>query len=113
MNTGNVIEFIGAVKDVTERKQSENALNEMRSELAHAARVATVGALTASIAHEVNQPLSGIITNASTSLLMLADDPPDIDGALESRAADDPRCQPGVRGDCPPARAVQEDEHRE
>ena len=81
---GNVIEFIGAVKDVTERKQSENALNEMRSELAHAARVATVGALTASIAHEINQPLSGIITNASTSLLMLADEPPDIVGALDS-----------------------------
>jgi C4-dicarboxylate-specific signal transduction histidine kinase len=81
---GNVIEFIGAVKDVTEQRQSENALNEMRSELAHAARVATVGALTASIAHEINQPLSGIITNASTSLLMLADDPPDIAGALES-----------------------------
>lgn len=81
---GNVIEFIGAVKDVTERKQSENALNEMRSELAHAARVATVGALTASIAHEINQPLSGIITNASTSLLMLADEPPDIVGAVDS-----------------------------
>jgi PAS domain S-box-containing protein len=81
---GNVIEFIGAVKDVTERKQSENALNEMRSELAHAARVATVGALTASIAHEINQPLSGIITNASTSLLMLADEPPDIAGAIET-----------------------------
>lgn len=81
---GHVIEFIGAVKDVTERRQSENALNEMRSELAHAARVATVGALTASIAHEINQPLSGIITNASTSLLMLAGDPPDIDGAMDS-----------------------------
>jgi C4-dicarboxylate-specific signal transduction histidine kinase len=81
---GNVIEFIGAVKDVTERTQSENALNDMRSELAHAARVATVGALTASIAHEINQPLAGIITNASTSLLMLAEDPPDVDGALES-----------------------------
>lgn len=81
---GNVIEFIGAVKDVTERKQSESALNEMRSELAHATRVATVGALTASIAHEINQPLSGIVTNASTSLLMLADDPPDIAGALET-----------------------------
>jgi signal transduction histidine kinase len=81
---GNVIEFIGAVKDVTERKQSENALNEMRSELAHAARVATVGALTASIAHEINQPLSGIVTNASTSLLMLADEPPDIVGAVDS-----------------------------
>ena len=47
-------------------------------------RVSTLGALTASIAHEVNQPLAGIITNASTSLLMLADDPPDIDGALDS-----------------------------
>jgi PAS domain S-box-containing protein len=81
---GNVIEFIGAVKDVTERKQTESDLNEMRTELAHAARVATVGALTASVAHEINQPLSGIITNASTSLLMLADDPPDVDGAVES-----------------------------
>ena len=81
---GNVVEFIGAVKDVTERKQSENTLDEMRSELAHAARVATVGALTASIAHEINQPLSGIITNASTSLLMLAEEPPDIVGALDS-----------------------------
>ncbi len=45
------------------------------------ARVTTLGALTASIAHEVNQPLSGIITNASTCLRMLAADPPDIDGA--------------------------------
>jgi C4-dicarboxylate-specific signal transduction histidine kinase len=47
-------------------------------------RVTTLGALTASIAHEVNQPLSGILTNASTSLLMLADNPPDIAGALAS-----------------------------
>jgi signal transduction histidine kinase len=48
------------------------------------ARVATVSALTASIAHEVNQPLSGIITNAGTCLRMLAADPPDVDGARET-----------------------------
>jgi len=48
------------------------------------ARVTSLGALTASIAHEVNQPLSGIITNASTCLRMLAADPPNIDGASET-----------------------------
>ena len=48
------------------------------------ARVTTLGALTASIAHEVNQPLSGIITNASTCLRMLAADPPNVDGARET-----------------------------
>jgi PAS domain S-box-containing protein len=78
------LEYIGAVQDVTERQRSEDALSKLRSELAHMGRVTTLGALTASIAHEVNQPLAGIITNASTSLLMLADDPPDIDGALET-----------------------------
>jgi len=62
------LEYIGAVQDVTERRRSEDALNKVRSELAHVARVTTLGALTASIAHEVNQPLSGIVTNASTSL---------------------------------------------
>jgi len=78
------LEYIGAVQDVTERRRSEDALNKVRSELAHVARVTTLGALTASIAHEVNQPLSGIVTNASTSLRMLADDPPNIEGARET-----------------------------
>jgi len=78
------LEYIGAVQDVTERRRSEDAVSKLRSELAHMGRVSTLGALTASIAHEVNQPLAGIITNASTSLLMLADHPPDIEGALES-----------------------------
>jgi signal transduction histidine kinase len=78
------LEYIGAVQDVTERRRSEDALGKLRSELAHMARVTTLGALTASIAHEVNQPLSGIITNATTSLLMLAADPPNIEGALET-----------------------------
>ena len=77
-------EYIGAVQDVTERRLSEEALAAVRSELAYVARVTSLGALTASIAHEVNQPLSGIITNASTCVRMLAADPPDIDGARET-----------------------------
>ncbi len=76
--------YIGAVQDVTGRRRSEDALGKVRSELAHVARVAALGALAASIAHEVNQPLSGIITNASTCLRLLADDPPNIDGARET-----------------------------
>jgi PAS domain S-box-containing protein len=76
--------FIGALQDVTESKVAEEALNRARSELAHVARVTTLNALTASIAHEVSQPLSGVITNASTCLRMLNGDPPNIDGALET-----------------------------
>jgi signal transduction histidine kinase len=78
------LEFIGAIQDVTERRRSEEALGQARSELARVARVTSVGALTASIAHEVNQPLSGIITNASTCLRMLAADPPNVEGAVET-----------------------------
>jgi signal transduction histidine kinase len=78
------MEVIGAVQDVTARRLSEQALGRARSDLAHVARVATLGALTASIAHEVNQPLSGIITNASTCLRMLDANPPDVDGARET-----------------------------
>ena len=78
------LEYIGAVQDVTERRRSEEALGKARSELAHVARVTSLGTLTASIAHEVNQPLSGIITNASTCLRMLAADPPNVEGAHET-----------------------------
>jgi PAS domain S-box-containing protein len=67
-----------------ERALSEAALDKLRSELAHVTRVMSLGALTASIAHEVNQPLSGIITNASTCLRMLNADPPNVDGARET-----------------------------
>jgi len=78
------LEYIGAVQDVTPRRLWEEALAKVRSELAHMARVTSLGVLTASIAHEVNQPLSGIITNASTCLRMLATDPPNLDGARET-----------------------------
>src|SRR6267142_2056596 len=79
-----LLEYIGAVQDVTARRLSEQALGKAQSELAHVARVTTLSTLTASIAHEVNQPLSGIITNASTCLRMLAADPPDVEGARET-----------------------------
>ena len=78
------VEYIAAVQDVTQRRLSEEALAKARSELAHVSRVTSLGALTASIAHEVNQPLSGIITNAGTCMRMLDADPPNVDGARET-----------------------------
>jgi C4-dicarboxylate-specific signal transduction histidine kinase len=78
------LEYIAAVQDVTARRLSEEALDLARAQLAHVARVTSLGVLTASIAHELNQPLSGIITNANTCLRMLAADPPDVDGARET-----------------------------
>jgi PAS domain S-box-containing protein len=76
--------FVGAIQDVTETAVAEQALDRARAELAHVARVSTLSALTASIAHEVNQPLSGIVTNAGTCLRMLDADPPNVDGARET-----------------------------
>jgi PAS domain S-box-containing protein len=76
--------FIGALQDVTESRAAEEALSKARSELAHVSRALTLNTLTASVAHEVNQPLSGIITNASTCLRMLDTTPPDVDGARET-----------------------------
>jgi PAS domain S-box-containing protein len=81
---GDEFEYIGAVQDVTQRRLAEEALSNARSELARAAGMMSLGVLTASIAHEVNQPLSGIVTNASTCLRMLDADPPNIDGARET-----------------------------
>jgi PAS domain S-box-containing protein len=78
------LEYIAAVRDVTARRLSDEALDRARSELARVARVMSLGALTASIAHEVNQPLSGIITNASTCMRMLDAEPPNVDGARET-----------------------------
>jgi len=73
--------FMGTVQDITERVLGEDALNRARAELAHVSRVTALSALSASIAHEVNQPLAGIVTNASTCLRLLAVDPPDTVGA--------------------------------
>ena len=75
---------IGAIQDVTANKAADDALNRARSELAHVTRATSLSTLTASIAHEVSQPLSGIITNASTCLRMLDAETPNIDGARET-----------------------------
>ncbi|NKK73277.1 PAS domain-containing protein [Rhizobium leguminosarum bv. viciae] len=77
-------ELTGAVQDVTESRQAEEALNQVRSELAYVTRVTSLGVLTASIAHEVNQPLAGIVTNASTCLRVLATEPPNMDVARDT-----------------------------
>lgn len=75
---------MGIVQDITASKRAEEALGRAQSELAHVARVAALSALTASIGHEVNQPLSGILTNANTCLRMLDADPPNVAGASET-----------------------------
>jgi PAS domain S-box-containing protein len=81
---GKVLKFVGTTTDIDDQKRAEEALSRLRSELAHVARVTSLGALTASIAHEVNQPLTGIVTNSGTCLRMLSADPPNIDGAREA-----------------------------
>ena len=78
------LEYVGAVQDVTQRQLSEAALAKARAELAKVSSVTSLGILTASIAHEVNQPLSGILTNVATCLRMLDCNPPNIDGARQT-----------------------------
>jgi len=75
------LEYIGAVHDLTSRRLSEEALGQANAALTHMARLTTLGILAPSIAHEVTQPLAGIMTNANTCLRTLATDPPRLDGA--------------------------------
>jgi PAS domain S-box-containing protein len=63
--------FVGAVMDVTAAKRADEAVQEAQAELAHVARMATVGELTAWIAHEVNQPLAAVVTNGGACLRWL------------------------------------------
>jgi len=65
------IEYVGAIMDITERKQAEDALRKSQGELAHIARVMTMGELAASIAHEVNQPLASVVNSATACLRWL------------------------------------------
>jgi PAS domain S-box-containing protein len=73
--------YLGAVQDVSEAKAAEEALSKARADLARVSRAMALGALTASIAHEVNQPLAGIVANAATCQRMLAAHPPNVEGA--------------------------------
>jgi C4-dicarboxylate-specific signal transduction histidine kinase/ligand-binding sensor domain-containing protein len=83
-NASGDLEYVGAVMDVTAIRLAEMELHKTRTELAHATRVTTLGELTASIAHEVNQPLGAVATNAEAGLIWLDHHPPDM---KEARAA--------------------------
>jgi len=83
---GSVDYFVGLVQDITERKRSEEALRAAQAQLAHVARVTTMGELTSSIAHEVNQPLAAVVTNGDACLRWLGNDPPNLDKARLSVA---------------------------
>jgi PAS domain S-box-containing protein len=78
------VDFVGAVMDVTAIRRAELELHTTRTELAHVMRVTSLGELTASIAHEVNQPLGAIVANAEASLGWLDRENPDVN---EARAA--------------------------
>jgi len=80
----NGIEFVGALTDITERKHAEEALRQAQADLAHVSRVTTMGELTASLAHEVNQPITAAVTDANACLRWLTRDSPDVE---EARAA--------------------------
>ena len=72
------LNLVGAI-DISDRKRAEEMLRSVQAEFAHAARVATLGELTASIAHEVNQPLAAIATNGEASLRWLAREEPNLE----------------------------------
>jgi len=78
---------IGMVQDITDRKRAEQALQEAQAELAHVARVTTLGEMAASIAHELNQPLAAIVADANASLNWLTKPHPDLDGVREALTA--------------------------
>jgi PAS domain S-box-containing protein len=80
------IEFVGAVMDVTERKRAEEALREAQVNLARVSRVTTMGELTASLAHEIKQPIAAAVTDAKTCLRWLGRDQPDVAEARETAA---------------------------
>ena len=71
--------MFGIAFDITEKKQAQDALQEMRAELARNARINQMVAMTGSIAHEINQPLSAIVANASAGLRWLERTTPDVD----------------------------------
>jgi C4-dicarboxylate-specific signal transduction histidine kinase len=81
-----VLSFVGAVMDVTAAKRAEEAVQAAQAELAHVARMTTLGELTAWIAHEVNQPLAGIVTNGTACLQWLGQKNPALDEARSAVA---------------------------
>lgn len=78
---GVIVKWYGTGIDIEDRKRAEESLRKAQADLLHANRVTTMGELSASLAHEINQPISGAITNASTCLRHLNREEPDLAGA--------------------------------
>lgn len=77
------VEFVGAIMDVSAAKRAEQELRQAQAELAHISRVTALGELAASIAHEVNQPITGVVANAEAALGWLRAEPPNLDRIRE------------------------------
>jgi PAS domain S-box-containing protein len=87
--SGELVEFVGTAMDITERKQAEKErerLRQVQADLARINRATTMGELTASLAHEINQPIAAAVTDARTCLRWLAREQPDIAEARETAA---------------------------
>jgi PAS domain S-box-containing protein len=82
--TGKIVKWYGTSADIEDRKRAEETLSKAQAELAHVTRVTTMGELAASIAHEVNQPLSAIVNNGSACLRWLASEEPNLDEARDA-----------------------------
>jgi len=80
-DSSGVVEFIGAVTDITPAKRADESLRKAQADLAHVNRVTTLGQLAASLAHEINQPIAGASINAHSCLRYLKRDQPDLDSA--------------------------------
>ncbi len=80
------LDFVGAVRDITERVRAEETLRQAQADLAYINRVTTMGELAASLAHELSQPISGAMTNANTCLQQLKGDQPNLDDVRASVA---------------------------
>jgi C4-dicarboxylate-specific signal transduction histidine kinase len=78
---GRVLRWYGTRTDIEDRKRAEEALHQVRAELAHVTRVTAVGEMTVSIAHEVNQPLAAVVTNAGAGLRWISGRSPDLEKA--------------------------------
>ena len=81
---GNIVKWYGTSTDIEDRKQAEEAVRQAQAELAHVTRVMTMGELTASIAHEINQPLAAMVSNGNACLRWLARATPNLEEAREA-----------------------------
>jgi len=81
---GDIDEYIGTTMDITERKRGEAALRNAQADLTRVSRLTTMGELAASIAHEINQPLTGVVSSANACLRWLTQDEPNLDGVREA-----------------------------